>query len=268
MDLRRKNLIRALSFHLLLVLVCFPAPSSAATKDSQNQMTIKTEGQSTVCAKPDRFRIVLSVLTQGKSLSDCCEKNEHSIAELEKVLEKYKLSSDAVQRSDLLFDKTYSYGFSILFMSGSSGSGSGSGSKDGKFSGYKLQRKVSVLLDNEKEVKGLIEDCARISDLSVNAIAFETSELDKLKMAARLAAVDKCKEQASAIAQQLRMNLAKPVNVEEKSVRVRYVTELPTTDDRYHRQAFDMSFNSNEYEIGKIAVSAEMIGIFEIVESH
>jgi uncharacterized protein YggE len=209
----------------------------------------------------------MSVFSQDKSLSDCCARNERSLAELDKVLQKYNLPTECIQRSHLLFDQTYSYGFSLLFSSGSFASGSGA-ERGGKFAGYKINRRIAVILDTENKARSLIEDATRISDVNLHTIAFETTVLDKLKMTARLQALNNCREQAVQLAHQLGMSLGKPIDIGESNIGVEYVTDLPR-ENTYHRQGLPgSSANTTIYEIGKIVVCAEMTGTFELVETQ
>jgi uncharacterized protein YggE len=85
--------------------------------------------------------------------------------------------------------------------------------------GYFVDRRISFVLHDSKQVAPLIRDVLTAGADSISQVSFETSELRKYKDQARLMALKAAREKAELLSGELHAKLGRPVRIDESPAR-------------------------------------------------
>lgn len=155
-------------------------------------------GTAVIEVVPDEMHWTLSVKTQGPEIASVAETHDRKVARVITFLKDRSIEEKEIQTSRITLAENWVYR-----------------DRNRILDGYIATTTVVFKSKNLNQYRDLWVGVANLKDVSVNSVAFDTSERIKHQNNSRLQAVRAAKEKAVALASALDSNVGKPLVIDE-----------------------------------------------------
>jgi len=169
--------------------------------DIAYKSTISVRGQGKTYAKPDIAIVDLSVVSEGKNVSDVQQENSKKMNRIVALLKDFGITEKDIKTKDYRIRPRYSY----------------EERKVPRIVGYEITQTLEVKIKNMDKIGEILERSVDVGINQVSSLRFEIDNDKELKEQARSLAIEDAKAKAKKLASQLGVNLIKISGFDEES---------------------------------------------------
>lgn len=178
-----------------LLILAFATMGVHAQHQQKMEPTISVTGEGIVKMVPDQVLIRIRVENEGKSAKEVKQKNDEAINEVFQFVKSMKIDKKDVSTEYINLSKNYDYNTK-------------------KYS-FVANQSVSILLKDLSKYEALTQGLLDAGANRFDGVEFKTSQLEKYKSEARMAAAKNAKQRAAEYASALGQTVGKAIQVSE-----------------------------------------------------
>ena len=235
--------------------------SAVAAQEPEPMPTVEVTGEAEVLVAPDRVVVQAAVWTRATGLTDATKENDLKISQVMQFLQQSGVDDKSIRTTAIVIEPIFGNerstkaAYAQQQADDAFADDNKKGLQDLRPTGYSVYKGLELTISDlsrfETVYRGLVE--RGINDIS--DVQFQTSELQKYRSEARLAAVRAAREKAKAMAEELGATLAAVQSIRERN----YDTGTPlqsSLDDPFGNSTADAA--DGAIPAGQIRIQASV----------
>ncbi|HLV61712.1 SIMPL domain-containing protein [Galbibacter sp.] len=223
---------------ILVLTVLFTTMSLTAQETSPY---ISVSGEGIVKVTPDQVFIKVRVENQGKSAQEVKELNDKAIDKVLKYVKSMGVDQKDVNTEYINLNKNYDY--------------------QTKEYNYVANQSIAILLKDLEKYTDFTQGLLNAGINRIDGVEFRSTEIEKHKTEARIAAVKDAKKKAEELASALGMNVGKALYINESGG---VSAPQPVYRMEMAKASFSDSSNMETIAVGEMAIKASVSIRFEL----
>jgi uncharacterized protein YggE len=241
MFMRRLTMQTVIKICGVVLLVAAICPAAIA----QELRLITVSGEGEVKVVPDEVVLTLGVETWNQSLDTATNENDRRVQAVIGAAEDHDIEEKNIQTSKLSIEPRYQNQWDRQ-----------------EFVGYFVRKTIVITLTDTSKFEALLADVLEAGANYVYGIQFRTSELQKYKDQARIAAIQDARDKASLLAGELNEDIGRPHDIREGSSSSWYWYN----ESSAALGAARSSESGSAIALGEISITATVTVSFELMD--